>query len=596
MGMFTLSREVPPTAADGTSSLPARSREVVISREVPSAAADGTFSHAFGAPLQRSAAGYTLRLFGKLNGRPAGLLDRGDGDFIAQTGTFYFGGKTGTQALEALFERFDGKRFPWAECRGHFAVILRWRRRLFLATDALGAYKVYHDREQGCFSSSFLAVQAALPRVTIDKQGCYEYAWNGTTFGDKTFFHEVRMLRQGMLIELTDRPTVLDTWRLAPAARSTASFEDTAQLHAARLRDLVRTYAAGGGPFRLGMSGGYDSRLILALLLDAGSRPELFVYGPRTSPDVDLALRVASSEGLAIEHIDKSQYASALDPVHRLQRAHDGIDGWNGYGVLNNGADAEDRLARVAGDQILLNGSCGEIFRNFFNLPDRPYQLSHIVPVFYSYLLPRACTPAFDVHEYESGLVADMQSAISTGGRWKTREEIEALYPLHRGRYWTARDIAVNNRFGRVLFPFLEAAIVEGTAAIPVAFKQYGRLQARMIEILRPSLARSPTTRGFCPADRVPLRYKLLSQANIQRPTWIRPYGYRLRHRHPIIRPEYLRDEALRHVIDPELPVMQAYFHPEQIHDGEVLNRVCTMEWLSSSPARATFERYQAAS
>lgn len=551
---------------------------------------DGTFSHVFGAPEERSAAGYTLRLFGKLNGLRPNLLDREGGDFIAQTGTFYFRGKTGPRALEALFERFDGKRFPWSECRGHFAIVLRWQQRLFLVTDALGAYKIYHDRDQRIFSSSFVAVQEVLPRVTIDKQGCYEYAWNGATFGDKTFFNEIRMLRQGMLLELTDRPRVVEEWNLAPPAPASASagFEETAQVCTAQLRDLFRIYASGGGgAFRLPLSGGYDSRLLLALLLDAGVQPELFVYGPPEHRDVQLAHEIARGEGLRVEHIDKSTRTCTLDTRHRLQRAHDCLDGWLPFGIFDSGVDAEDRIARAAEDRLLFNGSVGEIYRNFFNLPDVRYQPRDLISVFYSYLSPRACTPAFDMHEYGAEMVADLRRTISFDGSWLTREQVEALYPLHRGRYWTARDAAVNNRFGRTVFPFLESAIIEGTESIPLAFKQYGRLESRMIQIIRPSLARYQTTRGFSPAEPVPLGFKLMSQLNIRRPPWIRPYSYRLRHLRPTAFPAHLHEAVLQHVIDPELPVMRAYFHPEHIHDAAVFNRVCTMEWLSQSPVRA---------
>jgi asparagine synthase (glutamine-hydrolysing) len=564
MGLFTLSRE---------ESSPARS--------------DGTFSNAFGTPVRRSAAGYTLDLFGKLNGVPPNVLDREDGDFVAQTGTFFFRNRTGRAALESLYECFDGRRFPWSECRGHLAIVFRWRRRLFLATDALGAYKVYHDREQRIFSSSFVAVQERLPRVTIHKQGCYEYAWNGATFGEKTFFNEIRQLRRGMLLELMARPVVVDEWNPQPPVRSTAPFEETAQRCAARLRDLTRVYAAHtGGPFRLSLSGGYDSRLLLALLLDAGIRPELFVYGPRDG-EVGLARQVALSEGLSIEHIDKGARTCTLTAAHRMRRAHDCMDGWNAFGVFDTGVDAEDRLARAAEDRLLFNGSVGEIYRNFFNLPDGRYELRDLVTVFYSYFTPRACTAEFDVREYESEMIADLQRAVPLCGPRLTREEVEALYPLHRGRYWAARDAAVNNRFGRTVFPFLEAAVVEGTESIPIAFKEYDRLQARIIEIIRPSLARCPTTRGFCPAGPIPWHYKLRTQLNVQRPTWLRPYSYWWRNRRQRARPEHLSAASLQHVIDPSLPVMRAYFAPEHIYDPDVFNRVCTMEWLSQSPARA---------
>lgn len=553
---------------------------------------DGTFAHGFGEPAQRFAAGYTLQLFGKLNGLPPGLVDRDDGDFIAQTGMFYFRGKTGSAALDALYDSFDGKRFPWSECRGHFAIILRWHRRAFLATDALGAYKVYHDREQRFFSSSFIAVQQTQPRVTIDKQGCYEYAWDGTTFGEKTFFNEIRMLRKGMLLELTPGPRVLGEWDLEPAPPVTTSFEDTAQRCASRLRELFRMYVGAGGPFRLPLSGGYDSRLLLALLLDAGVEPELFIYGRADSAEVSLARQVAESVHLRLEHIDKRRQVSPLGIEGRMQRAHDCLDGWIEDGLFSNGVDADDRCARAAGDRLLFNGSVGEIYRNFFNLPDGRYQLRHLVWAFYSYFAPYACTSAFDVEEYQAEMIADMRRAIRIDADWVTRDQIEALYPLHRGRYWTARDAAVNNRFGRALFPFLEACVIQGTESIPIAYKAYCQLEARIIQIIRPSLANYPTTRGFCPAEPAPLRYKLGIQLNVLRPTWIRPYSYRLRHWRWRDRPAYLTDAAVAAVIDPMLPTMRTYFHPERIHDPVVFNRVCTMEWLSQSPALVPTRRW----
>jgi len=551
----------------------------------------GTFGNRFGVPVQRSAAGYTLHLFGKLNRQPPNLVDREHGDFIAHTGTFYFRGRSGKRALNDLYEAFDGKRFPWSECRGHFAVILRWNRRLFLATDALGTYKVYHDRDGRLLSSSFVAIQQSLPRVSIDKQGCYEYAWNGATYGDKTFFNEIRMLRQGMLVELTPELRVLSEWNLTPSTRPTR-FEDAAQHCAARLRELFKIYASGaGGPFRLPLSGGYDSRLLFALLLDAGVTPELFIYGPHDGAEVALARSVAASEGFPLEHIDKSGVVDRLGAPRRMEQAHDCLDGWTEDGLFDTGADAVDRLTRAVDDRLLFNGSVGEIYRNFFNLPDGRYQLRHLVWAFYSYFEPRACTSAFDVDEYEDAMIADMRRAIRADRDWCTRAQIEALYPLHRGRYWTSRDAAINNRFQRTLFPFLEASIIEGTESIPLAFKNYGRLEARMIEIIRPSLAAQPTTRGFRPADPIPLRYKLNVQLNTRRPTWIRQYSYRLRNLRPRPRPVYLRDDAMRAVIDPALPTMRTYFHPERIDDAHVFNRVCTMEWLSQLPARVPLAR-----
>ena len=55
------------------------------------------------------------------------------------------------------------------------------------------------------------------------------------------------------------------------------------------------------------ISGGYDSRLILALLRARGVRPRLHVYGSDADSDVRIARQICAGEGLTLEHIDKSR-------------------------------------------------------------------------------------------------------------------------------------------------------------------------------------------------------------------------------------------------------------------------------------------------
>jgi hypothetical protein len=46
---------------------------------------------------------------------------------------------------------------------------------LRLFTDSLDVYRVFHDRDLGVISSSFLALLEALPRATLSPQSVYEY-------------------------------------------------------------------------------------------------------------------------------------------------------------------------------------------------------------------------------------------------------------------------------------------------------------------------------------------------------------------------------------------------------------------------------------
>ncbi len=537
----------------------------------------------FGRPVRLAGARHEALVFGKLNGVPPCVVQRTDGSFAACTGTLFFRGQGGVEALSALLDGFDGGSFPWAECRGHYAVLLGRGGRLWLANDALGAYKVYHSPDHGLVSSSFIVPHRSVPALSLDPQGAYEYAWNGAVFGDKTLFREIRMWRFGQMVELGEGPArVLARAPLAPAAaEGPADFEATVERYACRLRALFGVYARNGGRFRSALSGGFDSRLMLALLLEAGLDPQLFVYGDAGDDDVRIAQAIATAEGLALEHVDKARLGDG-DPAENAVRAYFVFDGWKTDGLFDDGADALDRLQRAAGDTAVLNGSLGEVFRNFFYLPQRDgYRLRDLVWSFYSRYAPEACTGAFSVARYEDAMVDDLRQAIGADDRPLARVQVEALYPLHRGRYWTGRDVGLNQRFGRTLFPFMEAEVFAGTAAVPIRYKDHGRLEARLIGSAHPGLARHPTSYGFAPAEPAPLRYRLKMATTLLRPAWLRRYSYRVQQRLSRLAPPHGLDaEALRSVVDLRLPTMRALFVPERVRDPDVFNRICTLELL----------------
>src|SRR3546814_8230025 len=77
------------------------------------------------------------------------------------------------------------------------------------------------------------------------------------------------------------------------------------------------------------LSGGYDSRLLLALARDAKLAPRLHVYGRPGDSDVVCAQAIARAEGLALHHVDKStvpqpEPARYPDIVHANYLAFDG--------------------------------------------------------------------------------------------------------------------------------------------------------------------------------------------------------------------------------------------------------------------------------
>ncbi|WP_438992908.1 hypothetical protein [Pseudemcibacter sp.] len=100
---------------------------------------------------------------------------------------------------------------------------------------------------------------------------------------------------------------------------SSASYDELLYEQATLIKRQMETIvSAYGKNITTALSGGYDSRLLLSLLIDAGVTPQLYVYGENSSPDVLVAKSIEKGEGLEINHVDKSNHKNHL-PINMLK-------------------------------------------------------------------------------------------------------------------------------------------------------------------------------------------------------------------------------------------------------------------------------------
>lgn len=546
-----------------------------------------------GFDLARSAVvgDFSLHLYRKLDGAGGLYVETGADGFACLVGQLLYRGASGEEALRRYCADLAQDSLDRERVIGQFALLLKDDRGLRLLADPMGFFQVYIDEATGLAASSFWALLEMLPGITVDVAGVYEYAWNGATFGGKTFVKEIRRLPADAQVTFDGEMRLVRSTRADPAHHRTPArgFDSYVEEHAGRLRRLSDDLAAAfGDNLRISFSGGYDSRLILAGLKAAGLRPGLFVYGKDGDTDVEIAKQVAEGEGLALDVIDKSRLIVESDAASASRQENDFVlfDAWKVDGVFDDGADAIDRRRRHERGRVPLNGSLGEIYRNFFYIPDRPLALREVVDSFYSTYAPAACTGRFSTADYAAGLVQAFRTELGCSDERVSRSQVERLYPLVRGRYWTGRDVNLNLRFGRMIFPFMQAQLIDGTADIPLRFKTHGRLEARLIERLDPASAGYASGYGYRFCDPPPLRHRAKSWLTLFRPPWIRRHSYRLRFARSQPLPPYLARGALKRLMDPSMPYMRRYFRPERLHDPDAFNRVATMEYI--------FQRYAA--
>ena len=185
---------------------------------------------------------------------------------------------------------------------------------------------------------------------------------------------------------------------------------------AAIVRPHVETY---GNRIFCPLSGGLDSRLLLALLREAGRSPNLYVYGGPGSEDVADRQGDRRRRGLR-GRVDRQGRADRSRRTHfaaQVERNFQSYDALPNFGELfESGANAAARAARHAGGAMSASGGCGEVFRNFFYLPNRRMSAAAVARTFFARYAKGDLTEAFDERAFLRGLEDKILHAIGREG------------------------------------------------------------------------------------------------------------------------------------------------------------------------------------
>jgi len=188
--------------------------------------------------------------------------------------------------------------------------------RLLIASDRLGTHPVYlRQRPYGyAVATSALPLARLEPRASLDPLAVASLLTLGQLIGTRTLFAGIEALPAGAIWTLApdSRQETRATWPPWPEPAGTLR-ERVTNLHRA-LRASIDAAAHPGIPGLL-LSGGLDSRLLAALLVNGQQPPRAYTFGAAGCADIQLARRVASE--LRLEHEVAPTTAAALRQVLR---------------------------------------------------------------------------------------------------------------------------------------------------------------------------------------------------------------------------------------------------------------------------------------
>ncbi len=507
------------------------------------------------------------------------------GDYVASSGCFFYKDQFGKPALELFLKEFEPDIYSPLGFMGVFTLIVKKNNRRFIISDPLGASRIFLNTEKSIWSSSFLALAENISGLTINKQGVYEYCFQETNYGSDTPINEIQMADSLCYYEL-GRNNVKSLRKTVPINFdfSRTSCDGLIEEHAALLQNQMGNVVASfGSKISTALSGGYDSRLMLSLACNSGVTPNVYVYGPNESPDVIVAKKIADGERFAINHIDKAKHPIPSFQTYReiVKDNFYALDGFPNESIFDFGANMKTRRERAENGTLILNGGGGEIYRNFFYLPDRPYSVDQLLDIFYSRYAKSFCTAEFTEQEYRSNLKRKIKYALQLENDLMSRAELEYAYPAFRLRYWTAKDNSNNNRLGSFLTPFLCYETVSKALNIPLKYKTHGIFQGDLINKVSPAMASYPSDYGYRFDQQVPFKTKVKNNLTIYRPSLLRRYSYSIQHKMATLNlPATLSSEYIDPIFNKSTPYMDQFLKMDEIKDSALLGRALTLEYL----------------
>ena len=259
-------------------------------------------------------------------------------------------------------------------CDGVFAMLIidEMEQTISIASDLMGSFHIYYRIfSHGVGVSSSSAILAGLrPTSALDPLGMQEFCSNAVANEDRCLWKEVKKLRAGLVLNVDTNRSQIELIEHRPILKTLSSIQTYESNPLPRVFDsiggaLEMLHRSGGRgqeycdlPWAADLTGGNDSRALMAAIIAKQINTASTVTGPASEPDVQISESLAKK--LGIKHFTRippgpvtfSQFEDALSLT---DGEFDAIE-YAGIATIHQ-QHIHDKL------QFSVNGSYGELAR-----------------------------------------------------------------------------------------------------------------------------------------------------------------------------------------------------------------------------------------
>jgi hypothetical protein len=444
--------------------------------------------------------------YARQNGSGAPIVEDSEtGNWLLVAGTWFHsdGYASGDeQRLLARVISFGPERVA-RELEGFFVIVYgdAKSREVIAVTDVIASRHCFFRTIGNCraISTSSLLL-AGLAECSLELLGCEEYLRTGVVYENRTFFREVKKIGPARVARFAGGKPVIENryWSIRELDPNKFDGQQAVSQLTERLIGAARKI---GRVFPVcDLTGGYDSRLIVAAFLSAGVDFETTVAGSAESRDCIVSGGLSKITGIPHWHLEyETRYSHGL--LDQALRLTDG-----GYDVVDYARifSLHNRLSSKF--DMSVNGSFGELARGYWwellwpHIGKRePFDARKIAT--HRYVVDPSSPQLFSPEARGKDFIGHIARVIERANigleSWPNTAKMDNTYLELRMQYWQGRIASSTDQIWPCLSPFMLRSVLETVLQISPRLRHRNLLVRMMLEKLQPELAAYPLDPGY---------------------------------------------------------------------------------------------------
>ncbi|MFW6015260.1 MAG: hypothetical protein ACOCRK_02335 [bacterium] len=439
---------------------------------------------------------------------------REKGDYLLLVnGTPVYKGYSYSKSLDAIINDLSNNSFNENKMYG-FYFMLFWnknKKKFNILHDSMFQYPVYIYEEGNILSTSFLALTASIDKgININMNSLIEKLCTGFICGTDTLFKEVSKLGYNGGKPLINNKYFIDITKDTYICKRKINSESrikNAKIQIDFLKKQIKSMDKNIKKYgaNIGLSGGYDSRLLLSLLTPKykkyiSAHSHLTVKSHQK--DFNIAKKMAESED--VNFIYKKTVPFSEQTGYEMEKTikeniyyFDGQND-NTYGTFNCTYNKVYRKTVSSGYNVFFTGLSGEIYRNYRKI-SKPLILDWFINTHICYINHEKMFKGENyLKDFKKNMknkyfhILDMNPKNIVSSRW-----IKEFYGQIRFPHKASCAAGAHNQLALYDAPFAHKLSLENSYKSLNVIGDDAELEEEMLRYSNKKLSSLPMTKGF---------------------------------------------------------------------------------------------------